>query len=137
MSLAVNQAKGKFGGFFSGWNIATLGITIGAALYSAYSQFKDSIKQDTDRINETAKTTVKTLSDTLSEVGNKGTGETLQQQVDKMTDVLKQSGLYTDSIKEQIDSTNDLGKEYDILKQKIIYKRLFQRTHKRDGSLII
>ena len=123
MSLAVNQAKGKFGGFFSGWNIATLGITIGAALYSAYSQFKDSIKQDTDRINETAKTTVKTLSDTLSEVGNKGAGETLQQQVDKMTDVLKQSGLYTDSIKEQIDSTNDLGKEYDILKQKIIDAR--------------
>ena len=123
MSLAVNQAKGKFGGFFSGWNIATLGITIGAALYSAYSQFKDSIKQDTDRINETAKTTVKTLSDTLSEVGNKGTGEALQQQVDKMTDVLKQSGLYTDSIKEQIDSTDDLGKEYDILKQKIIDAR--------------
>ena len=123
MSLAVNQAKGKFGGFFSGWNIATLGITIGAALYSAYSQFKDSIKQDTDRINETAKTTVKTLSDTLSEVDNKGTGEALQQQVDKMTDVLKQSGLYTDSIKEQIDSTDDLGKEYDILKQKIIDAR--------------
>lgn len=123
MSLAVNQAKGKFGGFFSGWNIATLGITIGAALYSAYSQFKDSIKQDTDRINETAKTTVKTLSDTLSEVGNKGTGEALQQQVDKMTDVLKQSGLYTDSIKEQIESTDDLGKEYDILKQKIIDAR--------------
>lgn len=123
MSLAVNQAKGKFGGFFSGWNIATLGITIGTALYSAYSQFKDSIKQDTDRINETAKTTVKTLSDTLSEVGNKGSGETLQQQVDKMTDVLKQSGLYTDSIKEQIDSTDDLGKEYDILKQKIIDAR--------------
>lgn len=123
MSLAVNQVKGKLGGFFSGWNIATLGITIGTALYSAYSQFKDSIKQDTDRINETAKTTVKTLSDTLSEVGNKGTGETLQQQVDKMTDVLKQSGLYTDSIKEQIDSTDDLGKEYDILKQKIIDAR--------------
>ena len=123
MSLAVNQAKGKLGGFFSGWNIATLGITIGTALYSAYSQFKDSIKQDTDRINETAKTTVKTLSDTLSEVGNKGAGETLQQQVDKMTDVLKQSGLYTDSIKEQIDSTDDLGKEYDILKQKIIDAR--------------
>lgn len=123
MSLAVNQAKGKLGGFFSGWNIATLGITIGTALYSAYSQFKDSIKQDTDRINETAKTTVKTLTDTLSEVGNKGTGETLQQQVDKMTDVLKQSGLYTDSIKEQIDSTDDLGKEYDILKQKIIDAR--------------
>lgn len=123
MSLAVNQAKGKLGGLFSGWNIATLGITIGTALYSAYSQFKDSIKQDTDRINETAKTTVKTLSDTLSEVGNKGTGETLQQQVDKMTDVLKQSGLYTDSIKEQIDSTDDLGKEYDILKQKIIDAR--------------
>lgn len=123
MSLAVNQAKGKLGGFFSGWNIATLGITIGTALYSAYSQFKDSIKQDTDRINETAKTTVKTLSDTLSEVGNKGTGETLQQQVDKMTNVLKQSGLYTDSIKEQIDSTDDLGKEYDILKQKIIDAR--------------
>ena len=123
MSLAVNQAKGKLGGFFSGWNIATLGITIGTALYSAYSQFKDSIKQDTDRINETAKTTVKTLSDTLSEVGNKGTGETLQQQVDKMTDVLKQSGLYSDSIKEQIDSTDDLGNEYDILKQKIIDAR--------------
>lgn len=123
MSLAVNQAKGKLGGFFSGWNIATLGITIGTALYSAYSQFKDSIKQDTDRINETAKTTVKTLSDTLSEVGNKGTGETLRQQVDKMTDVLKQSGLYTDSIKEQIDSTYDLGKEYDILKQKIVDAR--------------
>lgn len=134
MSLAVNQAKGKFGGFFSGWNIATLGITIGAALYSAYSQFKDSIKQDTDRINETAKTTVKTLSDTLSEVGNKGTGATLQQQVDKMTDVLKQSGLYTDSIKEQIDSTDDLGKEYDILKQKIIDARNENNFTPREGE---
>lgn len=134
MSLAVNQAKGKFGGFFSGWNIATLGITIGAALYSAYSQFKDSIKQDTDRINETAKTTVKTLSDTLSEVGNKGTGATLQQQIDKMTDVLKQSGLYTDSIKEQIDSTDDLGKEYDILKQKIIDARNENNFTPREGE---
>lgn len=134
MSLAVNQAKGKFGGFFSGWNIATLGITIGAALYSAYSQFKDSIKQDTDRINETAKTTVKTLSDTLSEVGNKGTGATLQQQVDKMTDVLKQSGLYTDSIKEQIYSTDDLGKEYDILKQKIIDARNENNFTPREGE---
>ena len=134
MSLAVNQAKGNFGGFFSGWNIATLGITIGAALYSAYSQFKDSIKQDTDRINETAKTTVKTLSDTLSEVGNKGTGATLQQQVDKMTDVLKQSGLYTDSIKEQIDSTDDLGKEYDILKQKIIDARNENNFTPREGE---
>lgn len=134
MSLAVNQAKGKLGGFFSGWNIATLGITIGTALYSAYSQFKDSIKQDTDRINETAKTTVKTLSDTLSEVGNKGTGETLQQQVDKMTDVLKQSGLYTDSIKEQIDSTDDLGKEYDILKQKIIDARNENNFTPREGE---
>lgn len=134
MSLAVNQAKGKFGGFFSGWNIATLGITIGAALYSAYSQFKDSIKQDTDRINETAKTTVKTLSDTLSEVGNKGTGAALQQQVDKMTDVLKQSGLYTDSIKEQIDSTDDLGKEYDILKQKIIDARNENNFTPREGE---
>lgn len=134
MSLAVNQAKGKFGGFFSGWNIATLGITIGAALYSAYSQFKDSIKQDTDRINETAKTTVKTLSDTLSEVGNKGTGATLQQQVDKMTDVLKQSGLYTDSIKEQIESTDDLGKEYDILKQKIIDARNENNFTPREGE---
>lgn len=134
MSLAVNQAKGKFGGFFSGWNIATLGITIGAAMYSAYSQFKDSIKQDTDRINETAKTTVKTLSDTLSEVGNKGTGATLQQQVDKMTDVLKQSGLYTDSIKEQIDSTDDLGKEYDILKQKIIDARNENNFTPREGE---
>lgn len=134
MSLAVNHAKGKLGGFFSGWNIATLGITIGTALYSAYSQFKDSIKQDTDRINETAKTTVKTLSDTLSEVGNKGTGATLQQQVDKMTDVLKQSGLYTDSIKEQIDSTDDLGKEYDILKQKIIDARNENNFTPREGE---
>lgn len=51
-----------------------------------------------------------------------------------MTDVLKQSGLYTDSIKEQIDNTDDLGKEYDILKQKIIDARNENNFTPREGE---
>lgn len=122
--LAANQGMGKLGGFFSGWNLATLGVTIGMAMYSAYSSFKEKIKQESDQINENAKSNFKALSETLSEVSPKADyGGDLQAQVDKMKEVLEQSGLYTDTIKEQIDNCNDLNKEYDILKQKIIDAR--------------
>ena len=120
LSLGANQAMSKIDGFFTGWNLATLGVSVGMALYSGYKQFKDSIKQETDRINESAKTNLKTMSDLLSEVGSKGTtGEALQKQVDKMKDVLEQSGLYTESIKDQIARAQDLSEEYDILKKKV------------------
>lgn len=119
--LAANQGMGKLGGFFSGWNLVTLGVTIGMAMYSAYSSFKEKIKQESDQINENAKSNFKALSETLSEVSPKADyGGDLQAQVDKMKEVLEQGGLYTDTIKEQIDNCNDLNKEYDILKQKII-----------------
>lgn len=122
--LAANQGMGELGGFFSGWNLATLGVTIGMAMYSAYSSFKEKIKQESDQINENAKSNFKALSETLSEVSPKADyGGDLQAQVDKMKEVLEQSGLYTDTIKEQIDNCNDLNKEYDILKQKIIDAR--------------
>lgn len=120
MSLGVNQLKDKVGGFFTGWNLATLGVSVAMGLYSGYKQFKDKIKQEADRINETAKTNFKNMSELLSEVGYKGsTGEVLQKQVDKMKDVLEQSGLYTESIKEQIARAQDLSEEYDILKKKV------------------
>mgnify|MGYP006956012941 CR=1 FL=1 len=121
MNLAFNQGMGKLEGFFSGWNLATLGVTIGMAMYSAYSSFKEKIKEEANQISENAKSNFKALSDTLSEVNPKAEyGNELQEQVDKMKEVLEQSGLYTDTIKEQIDNCNDLGKEYDILKEKII-----------------
>lgn len=121
LRLGANQGMGKLGGFFSGWNLATLGVTIGMAMYSAYSSFKEKIKQESNQINENAKSNFKALSETLSEVSPKADyGGDLQAQVDKMKEVLEQSGLYTDTIKEQIDNCNDLNKEYDILRQKII-----------------
>lgn len=119
--LAANQGMGKLGGFFSGWNLATLGVTIGMAMYSAYSSFKEKIKQESDQIKENAKSDFKALSETLYEVTPKADyGGDLQAQVDKMKEILEQSGLYTDTIKEQIDNCNDLSKEYDILRQKIV-----------------
>ena len=118
--LMLNQGMGKMGGFFSGWNLATTGLTIGAALWSGYKSFKDSIKQDADNIAGSARSKLESLTSVLKDVDVKASGAALQEQVDKMTDVLKESNLYTDTIKDQIDHTNDLGKEYDILKQKII-----------------
>jgi hypothetical protein len=118
--LAAQGAMSKIGGFFSGWNLATIGVTIAGALYSAWSSFNSKIKQDTETTANNAKSTYESMANTLKEIGGKkGSGEALQEQVDKMTETLKQSNLYTDSIKEQIASTNDLGKEYDILKGKI------------------
>lgn len=118
--LAAQGAMSKIGGFFSGWNLATIGVTIAGALYSAWSSFNSKIKQDTETTANNAKSTYESMANTLKEIGDKkGSGEALQEQVDKMTETLKQSNLYTDSIKEQIASTNDLGKEYDILKGKI------------------
>ena len=82
--LAANQGMGKLGGFFSGWNLATLGVTIGMAMYSAYSSFKEKIKQESDQINENAKSNFKALSETLSEVSPKADyGGDLQAQVIK------------------------------------------------------
>ena len=118
--LAAQGAMSKIGGFFSGWNLATIGVTIAGALYSAWSSFNSKIKQDTETTANNAKSTYESMANTLKEIGGKkGSGEALQEQIDKMTETLKQSNLYTDSIKEQIASTNDLGKEYDILKGKI------------------
>ena len=120
VQLAAQGAMSKVSGFFSGWNIATIGVTIAGALYSAWSSFNSKIKQDTETTANNAKSTYESMANTLKEIGDKkGTGEALQEQVDKMTETLKQSNLYTDSIKEQIANTNDLSKEYDILKGKI------------------
>ena len=117
--LGLMEAGKKMSGLFSMWNIATIGITAVVGVLSAWRSHVKSIEQDTSNIAANARSNYEALSQVLSEVSQKGSGEVLQEQVDKMTDVLKQSGLYTETIKAQIDSTADLGKEYDILKEKI------------------
>lgn len=121
LMLAGNQGMSKLGGFFSGWNLATIGVTVGMALYSGYKSFKDKITSDADELREKAKTNLKNMEEVLADASPKANyGGELQSQVDKMKEVLEQSGLYTDTIKEQVEHIDDLSKEYDYLKQKIV-----------------
>ncbi len=108
------------GGLLSFGNLAMIGGTIGVALWQGYSQFKDKIKEDADNIASSAKDRLKSLSDVEKEVSPKAQGAELEQQVGKMKEVLEQSGLYTDSIKEQIEYAQNLQEEYDILKGRIL-----------------
>lgn len=111
--------KGKLSGLLSIGSLVGLGATIGLALWQGYSQYKEKIKQEADNIANSAKEHLKSLSEVYTEVTPMGKGEELEKQVDKMKDVLEQSGFYTDSIKEQIEYAKNLQDEYVILKKKI------------------
>lgn len=126
----------KLSGLMSFGVLAGIGATVGLALWQGYSQYKDKIKQDADNIADSAKEHLKSLSETYEEVATMGSGEELQGQVDKMKDVLEQSGYYTDSIKEQIEYARTLQDEYAILKKKIAEAKEVNAANEKYAPII-
>lgn len=130
-------AAGKLGGLFSFGSLVGIGSTIGIALWQGYSQFKDKIKEDASNIAESSKEHLKSLSDVYREVTPMAnSNEDLQGQVDKMKEILEQSGFYTESIKEQIEHVNTLQEEYGILKNKIGEAKEVSATNEKYATLI-
>lgn len=120
LQAGANMIGSKIGSFFSFGNIAMLGAGVGLALWQGYSQYRSKIKEEADNIAQSAADHLKSLAEVYKETSEMATGSELEQQVDKMKDVLEQSGYYTDSIKEQIEYAKTLQDEYSILKARIL-----------------
>lgn len=120
LQAGANMIGSKIGSFFSFGNIAMLGAGVGLALWQGYSQYRNKIKEDADNIAQSAADHLKSLTEVYKDTAEMATGSDLEQQVDKMKDVLEQSGYYTDSIKEQIEYAKTLQDEYSILKTRIL-----------------
>ena len=120
LQAGANMIGSKIGSFFSFGNIAMLGAGVGLALWQGYSQYRSKIKEEADNIAQSAADHLKSLAEVYKETSEMATGSELEQQVDKMKDVLEQSGYYTDSIKEQIEYAKTLQDEYSILKNRIL-----------------
>lgn len=120
LQAGANMIGSKIGSFFSFGNIAMLGAGVGLALWQGYSQYRSKIKEEADNIAQSAADHLKSLAEVYKETSEMATGSELEQQVDKMKDVLEQSGYYTDSIKEQIEYAKTLQDEYSILKTRIL-----------------
>lgn len=120
LQAGANMIGSKIGSFFSFGNIAMLGAGVGLALWQGYSQYRSKIKEEADNIAQSAADHLKSLTEVYKETSEMAAGSELEQQVDKMKDVLEQSGYYTDSIKEQIEYAKTLQDEYSILKTRIL-----------------
>lgn len=124
-AAVFNMAGTKLSGLFNmlgGW--WGIGITAISSLVMAVSQYSSKIEQETKNMTDSARQNAKRIDDFLASAGAKPTDrEGLKKDIDGMKDLLEQSNLYTDTIKEQVERSGDLAKQYDILKEKVIEAR--------------
>lgn len=119
MRLGGQGFLGKFGGLFSKTNIMLAAISAIAGAIGSYRQFSDEISQKSEDMAASAKQHAESLQEVYDRVKNIGEGGTLSDQVRSMKDVLASSGLFTNSIQDQIAHAKSLNEQYTILKGRI------------------
>ena len=109
-----NNILNMFGGW---WGIAIATLT---SMLMGFSQYRSKMEQEAKNLQDSARQNLKQFDDFLNNMKSKPSDrDGLQKEVDGMKDLLEQSNLYTDTIKEQVESAGDLSKQYDVLKQKV------------------
>lgn len=112
LSLGAGSATNAFTGFFSTGNIVMAAGAVAAAIGLAYKQWSDNINSMADNARTALKQRAEQTANALKQV--KETGAT-RESVRQMQDLVEQSGYYTTTIKEQIDSATTLTEQYDTL----------------------
>ncbi len=108
---AMNMIGGPMGAIF-----ATAGIwtSIYASYESWVSRIEERIKSAADTAKQNAQEIGKTL-ETYNKLGAPQDRKDLRGRIEQMKQVLEQSNLYSDTLREQVEGAASLNTQYDIL----------------------
>lgn len=119
MRLSGQGLSAKIGGLLSGGNLALIGAGLAMGAYGSYKQFTEEIEQKADDMAKSAKQRAESLKEVYDRVLHPSKDDTISDRIKAMKDVLYESGMFTNSIQDQIAHAKNLNAQYDILKEKI------------------
>ena len=136
MNMGISKIGGGIKSLFTmlgGW----WGLAIGAAvqIFSIYSSDMDRISENAKGFRDSAYNKKKSYEDELANEKPVNSAD-LQQRVNSMKELLRNSGDYTQTIEDQIARAKNLNEQYDILNKGIVAARDNSQQEANDSDVI-
>lgn len=139
-AAVMNMGIAKIGGgikslftMLGGW----WGLAIGLAVqtFSSYSSDMDRISENAKGLRDSAYNKKKGYEDELANEKPTNSAD-LQQRVNSMKELLRNSGDYTQTIEDQIARAKNLNEQYDILNKGIVAARDNSQQEANDSDVV-
>lgn len=136
MNMGISKIGGGIKSLFTmlgGW----WGLAIGAAvqIFSSYSSDMDRISENAKGFRDSAYNKKKGYEEELADEKPTNSAD-LQQRVNSMKELLRNSGDYTQTIEDQIARAKNLNEQYDILNKGIIAARDNSQQEANDSDVV-
>ena len=136
MNMGISKIGGGIKSLFTmlgGW----WGLAIGAAvqIFSSYSSDMDRISENAKGFRDSAYNRKKSYEDELANEKPANSAD-LQQRVNSMKELLRNSGDYTQTIEDQIARAKNLNEQYDILNKGIVAARDNSQQEANDSDVV-
>lgn len=136
MNMGISKIGGGIKSLFTmlgGW----WGLAIGAAvqIFSSYSSDMDRISENAKGFRDSAYNKKKSYEDELANEKPANSAD-LQQRVNSMKELLRNSGDYTQTIEDQIARAKNLNEQYDILNKGIVAARDNSQQEANDSDVV-
>lgn len=136
MNMGISKIGGGIKSLFTmlgGW----WGLAIGAAvqIFSSYSSDMDRISENAKGFRDSAYNKKKSYEDELANEKPANSAD-LQQRVNSMKELLRNSGDYTQTIEDQITRAKNLNEQYDILNKGIVAARDNSQQEANDSDVV-
>lgn len=136
MNMGISKIGGGIKSLFTmlgGW----WGLAIGAAvqIFSSYSSDMDRISENAKGFRDSAYNKKKSYEDELANEKPTNNAD-LQQRVNSMKELLRNSGDYTQTIEDQIARAKNLNEQYDILNKGIVAARDNSLQEANDSDVV-
>ena len=136
MNMGISKIGGGIKSLFTmlgGW----WGLAIGAAvqIFSSYSSDMDRISENAKGFRDSAYNKKKGYEDELANEKPTNSAD-LQQRVNSMKELLRNSGDYTQTIEDQIARAKNLNEQYDILNKGLVAARDNSQQEANDSDVV-
>lgn len=136
MNMGISKIGGGIKSLFTmlgGW----WGLAIGLAVqtFSSYSSDMDRISENAKGFRDSAYNKKKGYEDELANEKPTNSAD-LQQRVNSMKELLRNSGDYTQTIEDQIARAKNLNEQYDILNKGIVAARDNSQQEANDSDVV-
>ena len=136
MNMGISKIGGGIKSLFTmlgGW----WGLAIGLAVqtFSSYSSDIDRISENAKGFRDSAYNKKKNYEDELANEKPANSAD-LQQRVNSMKELLRNSGDYTQTIEDQITRAKNLNEQYDILNKGIVAARDNSQQEANDSDVV-
>ena len=136
MNMGISKIGGGIKSLFSmlgGW--WGLAIGLAAQTFSSYSSDMDKISENTKGFRDSAYNKKRSYDEELSNEKPTNSSD-LQQRVNSMKELLKNSGDYTQTIDDQIAKAKTLNEQYDILNKGVVAARNNSQQEINDSDVV-